>query len=134
MKDVKVLEAVQRRFTRMLDGMKGVEYEERLRRLNLDSLEKRRKRGDLIEAYKQLKGQSVPDRALLVRSHLTTLRNNGSKLIKPRALTNIRNNFFSYRVINSWNRLPQEVVASKTVEGFKRKLDECWSSVFPKGD
>jgi len=44
-KDVLALEGVQRRFTRMIPGMKGLSYEERLGSLGLYSMEYRRMRG-----------------------------------------------------------------------------------------
>ena len=44
-KDVEVLERVQKRFTRMLPGMEGISYEERLEKLGLFSLERRKLRG-----------------------------------------------------------------------------------------
>jgi len=50
---VETLERVQRRFTRMLPGMEGRCYEERLRDLRLFSLE--RLRSDLIEVYKMIR-------------------------------------------------------------------------------
>ena len=37
--DVEALERVQKRFTRMLPGMEGISYEERLEKLGLFSLE-----------------------------------------------------------------------------------------------
>ena len=43
---------MQKRFTRMLPGLDGLSYKERLDRLGLFSLECRRLRGDLIEVYK----------------------------------------------------------------------------------
>ena len=52
-KDVLALERVQRRFTRMIPGIKSLSYEERLRTLGLYSL-KFRMRGDLIETYRVL--------------------------------------------------------------------------------
>ena len=55
-KDVEALERVQKRFTRMLPGMEGISYEERLEKLGLFSLERRRLRGDLIEVYKIMSG------------------------------------------------------------------------------
>ena len=53
-KDVLVLERVQRRFTRMIPGMKSLSYEERLGALGLYSLEFRRMRAHLIETYRIL--------------------------------------------------------------------------------
>jgi len=53
-KDIDCLENVQRRATKMVFGLKKLSYEQRLRRLNLTTLEERRKRGDLIEMYKLL--------------------------------------------------------------------------------
>ena len=57
-KDKELLEKVQRRFTKMIKGMKGKSYEERLQRMNLWSLEGRRNRQDLIEVFKICKGLS----------------------------------------------------------------------------
>ena len=56
-KDILALEGVQRRFTRLIPGLRGgLAYEERLSRLGLYSLEFRRMRGDLMETYKIMKG------------------------------------------------------------------------------
>jgi len=41
-----LLEKIQQRFTKMIKGMKGKSYEERLQKLNLWSLEERRNRLD----------------------------------------------------------------------------------------
>eukprot|EP00061_Rhincodon_typus_P002952 g18895.t1 len=56
LKDVEALERMQRRCIRMLPGLEGRSYEERLRELGLFSLEQRRMRGDLIEVYKMMRG------------------------------------------------------------------------------
>jgi hypothetical protein len=52
-KDIDLLEGVQRRATKMINGFKDKSYEDRLRCLNLET---RRLRGDLIEVFKMFKG------------------------------------------------------------------------------
>ena len=54
-KDMGSLEAVQRKMTKMIQGQRNLTYKDRLKRLNLHSLE-RRARGDMIEVFKWVKG------------------------------------------------------------------------------
>ena len=51
-KHIKLIEQIQRNYTRMVDGVKNLDYSQRLRKLKLPSLEFRRFRGDLIELFK----------------------------------------------------------------------------------
>ena len=51
-----MLEKVQRRATKMVNGLNDLTYEQRLRRLGITTLETHRLRGDLIEAFKIIKG------------------------------------------------------------------------------
>ena len=46
------------------------------------------------------------------------------KLIKPRSISLLRNKFFSRRVVDHWNSLPEEVVEAETVNAFKASLDD----------
>jgi len=45
------------------------------------------------------------------------------KLYKPQAHLDIRKNFFSVRVIDEWNRLPETLLHCSTLSTFKKRLD-----------
>ena len=122
-KDEELLERVQRRIRRMMRGLEHLSYEERLRELDLFSLEKRRLRGDLRNASKDLQGggqEDGPRLCSVVPSDRT--RGNGHKLKQRKLQLNARKNFFPLRVTEPWPRLPREDVASPSLEIFKSPL------------
>ena len=50
--DIKAIEKVQKKATKLVISLKKLPYKERLLQLNLHTLKYRRLRGDMIEVYK----------------------------------------------------------------------------------
>ena len=73
-KDIEVLERIQKQATKMVYGYGDLNYKDRLSLLELPSLEERRVRRDLIEAFKLLKGIAKPDYSLFFSNCLETLK------------------------------------------------------------
>ena len=135
--DIRILEKVQERFVRMLSDVRGKTYDEKLLDAGLTTLRERRIRGDMIETYKIMNGfnrvdknnwftitqesaratrrtASVTENGVVRKSHILELEN-------PRL--EIRKNFFNVRVVNDWNKIPEEVKTQKSVNGFKGAYD-----------
>ena len=135
--DIKLMEKVQERMTRLLSDVKGATYEDRLKEVGLTTLKERRLRGDMIETFKTLKGFNkvekdkwftvVGDDARATR--MTTIVTNEGEIRKEnvlqmeRARLDVRKNFFTVRATKHWNDLPEEVKRQTSVNAFKNSYD-----------
>ena len=86
----------------------------------METLEERRKKIDLTETYKFLTNKYKTDPKSLFSIPNVKLRGHSKKLFKPRKSTLLAQNFFSSRVIDSWNSLPEKLVSAQSVESFKK--------------
>lgn len=123
-KDCWLLERVQKRATKMINGFGSLSYEERLKQLDMFSLRYRRLRGDLIEVFKFV--QDPEERYLsdlFTFNRNDTVRGHQYKIILNHSRTRLRQSFFCRRVVKHWNQLPNEIVSSSSLGIFKTKLD-----------
>ena len=101
----------------MIPELKSLPYEARLKRLNLTTLEIRRIRGDLIEVYKILNGlEKINPDSMFTRCHTM-------KLEKKHVHLDSRKYFFTQRVIDYWNTLPQTAIDAENINNFKDQLN-----------
>ena len=108
--------------------MKHLTYEDRLQRFNLMKIEDRAKRGDLIETYKIMTGKlNVDPDHFFQKETDTRTRGHHLKLTKPRSNGLLRSKLFSRRVVDNWNKLPDDVISATTTNSFKANLDKCFS-------
>ena len=94
----------------------------------MPSLEHRRRRGDMIDTYKYVTGLYNVQSPKLTLSKTDT-RGHRFKLFKKFAGTTIRKAYFSERILEDWNSLPDSVVAAESVNAFKNRLDAHWSAI-----
>jgi len=118
--DIEKLEKVQKRATKLIPGLKNRVYVYCLKVLKLPMLHYRQVRGDMIEMYKILPGKY--DTAVIsrvTREHSYITRGHDLRLEKNRSKYDLRKYFFTNRVVNIWNSLPNDVVLCNTVNIFK---------------
>ena len=109
--------------------MRNIPYEDRLKRLGLFSLETRRLRGELVQVFKILHGYDDIDWRELFDIDTTSItRSNGFKLRGKRFHTDVAKKNFTYKLINEWNSLPENVVNSTSINMFKNRLDKVLRS------
>ena len=126
---VNELEKVQRRATRMISDLGSLSYEERLKALGMESLEDRRRRGDLIQCYKTMNGHGDIDplewfEFVQDRHDKNTRTHAANNIVPDKCNLNVRKNFYTNRVAKSWNDLPHDVRNAPSTNSFKNRYDE----------
>ena len=133
--DQKIVESIQRRATRLVPGIRHLTYADRLSILNIPSLLYRRKRGDMITLYQIFHG--LVDLELsdfFSLSSYSSTRGHSRKLYKSRSSCRARSKFFSTRVINDWNSLPERIINAPSISTFKNLLDFYWINYLYSND
>ena len=118
-----ILENCQRRLTKWCPSIRHLPYHERLRHLGLPTVQDRLARGDVILVYQILSGTVNLDWTTLFTRNYSNTRGHSKKLLGFTSKLNLRKGFFTERVINIWNSLPEYVVAAPTLNSFKSRYD-----------
>ena len=132
LKHRRMIENVQIRATKLVDGLKDLPYEERLQKLGLPTLEFRRERGDMIEVYNHIHRYDRNVISANFRQQSRPSRKHEFQLVENRPTDGVRGkqfNSFYYRTNRRWNNLTSKVVQAETVSAFKNQLDEEWKDV-----
>ena len=129
--DINRIESVQRSFTKAIKNLQFSTYKERLVNHCLDSLQCRRVKADLVFCYKLIHGLvNINATKFFTLSSNTQLRGHQFKLVTPRSVSVRDAHFFSNRVVDIWNRLPDSIVTAESVSSFKRRLNSFDFSSF----
>lgn len=124
-KDIAKLEIVQRYFTSKLDGMENLTYYERLKKLKIYSLERRRDRYVLIYVFKILM-KKVPNPGISFK--YSTRR--GRVLTSPASnskTTDLIHHSFTRRAPRIFNAIPQslrDLPLNTSLDSIKNRLDK----------
>jgi exonuclease III len=127
-KDKILIEKVLRRATKCVPGMSELEYEDRLKAMQIPSMSYRRIRGDLIEMYKFTHNMYNCENPFEFHASEQT-RGHSFKLLKQRCKTTLRQQYFSYRVLETWNSLDEKIVTATSINAFKNAIDRHFQDI-----
>jgi hypothetical protein len=112
--------------TKIITTLSKLSYVERLKSWGLTILKFRRIRGDFIEVYKIVSGKYVCTAPLFKFSNFQGTRGNDYKTETTRTHFDLRKYYFTNRIVNIWNSLPNDIVKACMTNQFKNKLDKFW--------
>ena len=124
--ELRRIEQVQRRATKLVASIRRLSYEGRLVELNLPSMMYRLRRGDMIEVWKVL-NNCYSGEFPWVTVQQTSTRGNSQKLLYKNKMNTAKRKAFSFRIQEDWRKLPRWVAGAATLNSFKTSLDKHWS-------
>ena len=119
------LESVQRRFTSKISSVSHLDYWQRLNRLNLMSLQRRRERFQIMYMWKLLHGK-VPNDCEITWCYSDRRGMNACIPSLPSTVAKVNtayDSFFKVRACKLWNCVPKDVKDSTSINTLKSKLD-----------
>ena len=98
-------------------------------------MEARRERGDMIQTWKSLNNkEDVDPRTWFKMANENVeeqrIRSHRLDIYKPKTKLDIRTYFYSSRVTDQWNELPNHLKEASTINQFKNEYDKYKSTSF----
>ena len=121
--DIKKIGGVQRRALRCVKGFKDLSYPDRLNKSGMVTLKERRLKYDMVQTYRCLVKGDIKLEKVKERHKVNTRCAENENLVKEKCKTNVRQQYFSNRIVNDWNHLPLEIRSSENVHSFKSQLN-----------
>ena len=100
MKHINIIENIQKRATKLVEGISDIPYKERLKKLELPTLVNRRAQGDMIELYKHFHIYNKDSLSTSFKPCERTSRKHGFQLhiLKPKdGIRGLQANSFYFR-------------------------------------
>ena len=123
--DIQSIESIQRQFTRRIPSCKNLNYWERLKKLQILSLQRRRERYSIIHVWKIYNEHSPND----IKMNFYSTERLGVRLRIPvynhsaqKSVSTAYENSFGVKAARLWNILPKNVNEKKTLDSFKSSL------------
>ena len=119
-RDINMIEAVQRRFTKIIHRLTDMSYEERLTVLELPTLAQRRCYFDVLQVWKLMNGYDVVESKMFEEVNKIQVTRSTSKpnLVEERARMDMKKYFFTVRGAKEWNSLPEPIHVEKNLNTF----------------
>ena len=124
-KDIQILENVQKQFTRRIEGLHEMDYWDRLKKLKLLSLQRRRERYTIIHTWKILNGKAPNN----INMSFYTSARLGVRATIPsfnykaqRSISTAFDDSFGVKAARLWNILPKDVNTTTSLESLKSAL------------
>jgi hypothetical protein len=132
---IDLLESVQRNFSKRIPSISNYNYADRLAILNLETLELRRLRFDLIFYFKVFNNLTpfTPDLVFTTYTPPPCLRSNSPIIQKPIHASSKFLSITFYRSIDAWNYLSVELRQAKSLNAFKSGIKSVDLASFLKG-
>ena len=110
---------------KQVNGLQETDHLTRGKELGLTTLEERRTYTDLVQPYKIIHGIDDVDRKIWFELYgdterrVTRTSEQSLCIVASRSNLDIRKHFFSNRIVQQWNALPESIKNARNVKQFK---------------